>query len=117
MATSAHTTSVTAPGITSAALVTNVSISQNGDDPLDASHLGQSAGASAHFVASPFTGTVEVSISFIGTELPEAGDTGALTVTGGVAVSLSNCVCTSSTQTGNVGELITGDATYSEIET
>jgi hypothetical protein len=116
MATSAHTTSVTAPGI-SGGLVTNVTVNRSGDDVIDASHLGQSAGSSANTYAAPFTGTTEVSISYIGDSIPDAGDTGAVTVTGSITVSLSNAICTSASITGSAGELITADVTFSEIST
>ena len=115
MATSSHTTSVTAPGISSTDLITNVSINRNGDDILDASHLGQSDGAAPNTFESPFEGTVEVSISYIGDEIPEAGDSGALSVSGAISCSLSNVVCTSATISGTAGELITADVTYIEI--
>ncbi len=114
MATSAHTTSVTAPGI-SGGLVTSVSVSRNGDDVLDASHLGQADGSAANTFASPFEGTVEVSISYIGDAIPDAGDEGAVSVSGAISVSLSNAICTSASITGSAGELITADVTFVEI--
>ena len=115
MATSSHTTSVTAPGI-SDGLVTSVSINRNGDDVLDASHLGQADGATPNTIASPFEGTVEVSLSYIGDSIPSSGDEGALSISGAISVSMANCVCTSSSMTGTAGELITADVTYIEIE-
>lgn len=114
MATSSHTTTVTAPGI-GTGLVTNVKVTQTGDDVIQASHLGQADGDPAYNVPSPFLGTTEVSISYIGDSIPTAGDTGAVTVTGAVSVSLANAVCTGSSVTGSVGELITADATFTLI--
>lgn len=114
MASSSHTTTVSAPGISSA-LLTNVQVTSQGDDLLDASHLGQATGSEANLVQSPFDGYSEVSISYIGNELPGIGATGAVTVTGAVSVSLSNAVCTSASVTGTAGELITGEATFREI--
>lgn len=116
MATSAHTTSVTGPGI-SGGLVTSVSVNRSGDDVIDASHLGQSAGSSANNFASPFTGTTEVSLSYIGDSIPDAGDEGAVAVTGAITVSFSNAICTSASITGSAGELITADVTFAEIST
>jgi hypothetical protein len=116
MATSAHTTSVTAPGI-SGGLVTNISVNRSGDDVIDASHLGQASGSSANTFASPFTGTTEVSISYIGDSIPDAGDEGAVAVTGSITVSFANAICTSASITGSAGELITADVTFAEIST
>lgn len=113
-ATSAHTTSITAPG-TSGGLVTSVSINASGDDPLDASHLGQSDGSAANLFIHPLSGYTEVSVSYIGDSYPESGDTGSLSITGAISASMSNCVCTSASVSGSVGELITVDATYREI--
>lgn len=114
MANSSHTTTVTAPGI-STALLTNVQINEQGDDLLDASHLGQADGSAANLVESPFEGYTEISISFIGNELPAIGASGAVTVTGAVSATLTNAVCTSASVTGTAGELITGEATYREV--
>ena len=114
MATSSHTTTVTAPGI-SGGLITNVQVSQSGDDVQDASHLGLADGSEALRYASPFEGTTEVSISYIGDSIPTAGDTGAVSVCGAISVSLANAICTSSSITGSAGELITADATFQAI--
>ena len=116
MATSAHTTSVTAPGI-SGGLVTNVSVNRSGDDVIDASHLGQADGSAANTYPAAFTGTTEVSISYIGDSIPDAGDEGAVSVSGSISVSLANAICTSASITGSAGELITADVTFTEIET
>lgn len=115
MATSSHQTTITAPGISNASLVTNIQVSQNGDDVLDASHLGLADGSDALTYAAPFTGTTEVSVSYIGDSIPSAGDEGAVTVVGAVNVTLTNAICTSASVTGSAGELITADATYQAI--
>lgn len=115
MATSSHTTSITAPGI-SGGLITSASVSNSGDDVLDCNHLGLSDGATNLAYAAPFTGTKEVSVSYIGDSYPESGDTGALSISGSISVSFSNCVCTSSSVSGASGELITADVTYREIQ-
>jgi hypothetical protein len=114
MATSSHQSTITAPGV-SGGLITNIQVSQGGSDPLDASHLGQADGSAANRYPSPFLGTLTVSVSYIGDSIPTSGDTGAVTVTGPVAVSLANAVCTSSSITGSAGELITADATFELI--
>lgn len=114
MAFSSHTTTVSAPGIGNA-LLTNVQVNEQGDDLLDASHLGQPTGESSNLIASPFGGYTEISISYIGNELPGIGATGAVTVSGAVSASLTNAMCTSASVTGTAGELITGEATYREI--
>ena len=115
MATSSHTTSITAPGI-SGGLVTSVTVTNSGDDVLDCSHLGQSDGSAMLSYAAPFSGTREVSVSYIGDSYPESGDTGALSLTGAVTQSFTNCVCTSASVSGSTGELITADVTYREIQ-
>lgn len=115
MASSSHTTTVSAPGIGSA-LLTNVQVNEQGDDLLDASHLGQADGSTSNLIKSPFDGYTEVSISYIGNVIPAIGATGAVTVTGAVTASLANAVCTSASVTGTAGELITGEATFREIE-
>ena len=114
MATSSHQSTITAPGV-SDGLITNIQVSQSGSDPLDASHLGQADGSAANRYPSPFLGTLTVSVSYIGDSIPTSGDTGAVTVTGPVAVTLANAVCTSSSVTGTAGELITADATFELI--
>lgn len=114
MASSSHTTTVSAPGISSA-LITNVQVNSQGDDLLDASHLGQATGSESNLIESPFGGYTEVSISFIGNELPAIGATGGVTVGGAVSADLANAVCTSASVTGTAGELITGEATFREI--
>ena len=114
--TSAHTTSVTGPGITSSDLITSVTISRSGAEILDASHLGLSAGSDALNYEGPFGGTNEVSVSYIGDSIPDSGDEGAVAVTGAISISFTNAVVTSSSVTGSVGELITADVTYKEIE-
>jgi len=114
MATSSQNSTITAPGV-SGALITNIQVSQSGSDPLDASHLGQADGSAANRYPSPFLGTLSVSVSYIGDSIPTSGDTGAVTVTGPVAVTLANAVCTSSSVTGTAGELITADATFELI--
>ena len=115
MATSSQNTTVSAPGISSA-LLTNVQVTSQGDDLLDASHLGQAAGSASNLIQSPFDGYTEVSISYIGNELPAVGATGGVSVTGAVSASLGNAICTSASVTGTAGELITGEATYREIQ-
>ena len=114
-ATSAHTTSVTGPGIATTDKITSVTITRSGGDPLDASHLGQSSGSAAALYEAPFSGTNEVSVSFIGNSIPDTGDEGAVAVTGAISISFANAVVTSSTVNGAVGELLTGDVTYREI--
>jgi len=115
LATSSHTTSITAPGITGG-LVTSVSVTNSGDDVLDCNHLGLADGAANLNYAAPFTGTKEVSVSYIGDSYPESGDTGALSLTGAITASFSNCVCVSASVSGSTGELITAEVTYREIE-
>lgn len=115
MAISSHTTTASGPGIGNVS-VTNVQVTQTGVDLLDASHLGQADGSYATLVASPYDGYTEVSISYIGSGIPTPGQQGAVTVSGAVSASLSNAVCTSASVTGTAGELITGEATFREIQ-
>lgn len=115
MASSAHTTTFSGPGLSNVT-ITNVQVTQTGVDLLDASHLGQADGDLATLVASPYDGYTEVSISYIGSGIPSPGQQGAVTVSGAVAATLANAVCTSASVTGTAGELITGEATYREIQ-
>lgn len=115
MASSSHTTTFTGPGLSNVT-ITNVQVTQTGADLLDASHLGQADGSYATLVASPYDGYTEVSVSYIGSGIPTPGQQGAVTVSGAVSANLSNAVCTSASVTGTAGELITGEATYREIQ-
>lgn len=114
MASSAHTTTFSGPGLSNVT-VTNIQVNQTGVDLLDASHLGQADGSLANLIPSPFDGYTEVSVSYIGESLPTPGQKGGVTVSGAVSATLSNAVCTSASVTGAAGELITGEATYREI--
>lgn len=115
MASSSHTTTFSGPGLSNVT-ITNVQVTQTGADLLDASHLGQADGSYATLVASPYDGYTEVSVSYIGSGIPTPGQQGAVTVSGAVSANLSNAVCTSASVTGTAGELITGEATYREIQ-
>lgn len=113
MATSAHATSITAPGI-SGGLVTSVSIS-NSKETLDCSHLGLATGSGALLYEAPFDNATEVSVAYIGDSIPDSGDEGALTISGSVSVSFANCLVVSASTSGAAGELIMADVTYREI--
>lgn len=115
MANSSHTTTFSGPGLSNVT-ITNVQVTQTGVDLLDASHLGQADGSAATLVKSPYDGYTEVSVSYIGSSIPAPGQTGGVTVSGAVSASLTNAVCTSASVTGTAGELITGEATYREIQ-
>lgn len=115
MAISSHTTTFSGPGLSNVS-VTNVQVTQTGVDLLDASHLGQADGTYATLVASPYDGYTEISVSYIGSGIPAPGEYGSVTVSGAVSATLANAVCTSASVTGTAGELITGEATYREIQ-
>jgi hypothetical protein len=113
MPTSSQGTTITAPGL-SGATVTNVQINAQGADPLEVSALSDTSGSQT-FIASPFIGFSEVTVSYIGDSLPASGSTGALAVSGAISISFANSVCTGSSFSGSAGELITGTATYRQI--
>lgn len=112
MATSSQGTTITAPGL-SGALVTNIQVSSSAGDPLETSDLSIATGGSPTFIENPFLGANEVTVSFIGDNLPSGN--GALSISGAVSASFANCLVTSSSFTGTAGELITGTATFREI--
>ena len=72
-----------------------------GDDTIDVSHLGLSAGSNVVTVSRPLKGSAtdtgrEVSIEYLGTSPITDGSTGTLAITGGLTLSAAATVASSS---------------------
>jgi hypothetical protein len=99
--------------------VTSVTYSMNnvgGDDTIDVSHLGQSAGSNVLTMDRPLKGSAsdtgrEVSIEYIGTAPITDGATGTLVISGGLTLSASATVQSSSV-TLTVNDVTRGQATF-----
>jgi hypothetical protein len=110
-------TLLTFPGFTGS--VTNITYTLNdvtGDDTIDISHLGLSAGASVLTLSRPLKGSAtdtgrEVQVDYIGTGFLSDGATGTLAITGGLALSASATVQSSSV-TLAVNDVIRGSVTF-----
>jgi hypothetical protein len=110
-------TLLTFPGFTGS--VTNITYTLNdvtGDDTIDISHLGLSAGASVLTLSRPLKGSAtdtgrEVQVDYIGTGFLSDGATGTLAITGGLALSASATVQSSSV-TLAVNDVIRGNVTF-----
>jgi len=110
-------TTLTFPGFTGS--VTNITYTLNdvtGDDTIDISHLGLSAGASVLTLSRPLKGSAtdtgrEVQMDYIGTGFLSDGATGTLAITGGLALSASATVQSSSV-TLAVNDVIRGSVTF-----
>lgn len=101
--------------------VTNIvhSLSDVGSgDEIDISHLGMTAGNTVKTIARPLKGAAggdtgkEIAIDFIGGAAIVGGLSGNLTITGGLAISVSNATCVSSSVTLALNEVIRGNATF-----
>lgn len=110
-------TTVTFPGFTGS--ITNLTYTKTdvgGDDTIDISHIGQSAGASVLTVSRPLKGSAtdtgrEVQIDFIGVGGLDDGATGTLAITGGISLSKAATVNSVSVTLG-VNDVIRGSATF-----
>lgn len=99
--------------------VTSITYSMNnvgGDDTIDVSHLGQSAGSSVLTMDRPLTGSAtdtgrEVSIEYLGTAPITDGSTGTLAISGGLTLSKAATVMSSSV-TLTVNDVTKGQATF-----
>jgi len=99
--------------------VTSVTYSMNnvgGDDTIDISHLGQSAGSNVLTMDRPLKGSAsdtgrEVSIEYIGTAPITDGSTGTLVISGGLSLSAAATVQSSSV-TLTVNDVTRGQATF-----
>jgi hypothetical protein len=117
MASHGQGTSLTFAGSTYT--VTSVTYSMNnvgGDDTIDISHLGQSAGSNVLTMDRPLKGSAsdtgrEVSIEYIGTAPITDGATGTLAITGGLSLSAAATVQSSSV-TLTVNDVTRGQATF-----
>jgi hypothetical protein len=117
MASHGQGTSLTFSGSTYT--VTSVTYSMNnvgGDDTIDISHLGQSAGSNVLTMDRPLKGSAsdtgrEVSIEYIGTAPITDGSTGTLVISGGLSLSAAATVQSSSV-TLTVNDVTRGQATF-----
>jgi len=99
--------------------VTNITFTLtdvNAADTIDISHLGQSAGSAVLTLDRPLTGAAndtgrEVQIDYIGSAIINDGATGTLAITGGISLSKSATVSSSSV-TLAVNDVIRGSATF-----
>lgn len=88
----------------------------NAADTIDISHLGQSAGSAVLTLDRPLTGAAndtgrEVQIDYIGSSVINDGSTGTLAITGGISLSKTATVSSSSV-TLAVNDVIRGSATF-----
>jgi hypothetical protein len=117
MASHAQGTSLTFGG--TAYTVTTVTYSMNdvsAGDTIDVSHLGLSAGSNVLTMDRPLKGSAtdtgrEVSIEYIGTAPITDGSTGTLTITGGLSLTASATVASSSV-TLTTNDVTRGQATF-----
>lgn len=99
--------------------VTSITYSMNdvgGDDTIDVSHLGLSAGSSVATMDRPLKGSAtdtgrEVSIEYLGTAPITDGSTGTLAITGGLSLSAAATVSSSSV-TLTTNDVTRGQATF-----
>ncbi len=90
--------------------ITSFSISET-QDLIDGSHLGIAAGGSREYVGGFATDT-EISIDYIGTNVIPAGTTGSMAFGGTFNYSNVTGTVSSSSISGSVGALISGQATF-----
>lgn len=114
-------TTLTFPGFTGS--VTSITYSQTevatgSPDVIDISHLGLTAGATVLNQSRPLKGSAgstdtgkTVSVEFIGSGILAGGSSGTLTITGGVSVSGTATVASSSI-TLAVNDVIRGSAEF-----
>jgi hypothetical protein len=110
-------TTLTFPGFTGS--VTNITYNLNnvaGDDTIDISHLGLTAGAAVLTQDRPLKGSAtdtgrEVQVDYIGTGVVADGATGTLAITGGLSLSAMATVQSSSV-TLAVNDVVRGSVTF-----
>jgi hypothetical protein len=89
----------------------------SGDDKIDVSHLGQTAGETVLTQDRPLKGAAsgdtgkELSFDYIGTTQLAGGTTGAYAISGGISLSGTACTVVSSSLTLAVNDVIRGSAT------
>jgi hypothetical protein len=79
-------------------------------DLLDATHLGIPTTGRRVFQAA-FAGEREITVEYLGTGLVTSGTSGAISISGPVSFT-GNATCQSSSVSGSVGALVTGNATF-----
>ena len=120
MATTPHDstgTSFTFPGFTGTLTGLTWTVADNaGQDNIDISHLGLTAGATVLTQSRPLKGSAgdtgkTVSVEFIGTGMLAQGATGTLTVSGPISIS-GPATCNSCTVTLAVNDVVKGSAEF-----
>jgi hypothetical protein len=113
---SGTTLTVAGSTFTVTSITVNFSDVSGNTDPIDISHLGQSAGSTILTQKRPLIGSAsgetgkELSFDYIGTTQLAGGTTGTYAIAGGIALS-GNCTVVSSSVTLAVNEVIRGSAT------
>ena len=89
----------------------------SGDDKIDISHLGQTAGETVLTQDRPLKGAAsgdtgkELSFDYIGTTQLAGGTTGSYAIAGGISLTGTACTVISSSLTLAVNDVIRGSAT------
>jgi hypothetical protein len=111
-------TTLTVAGTTFTVTSITVNFSDiSGDDKIDVSHLGQTAGETVLTQGRPLKGDgsgdtgKELSFDYIGTTQLTGGTTGAYAIAGGISLSGTACTVVSSSLTLAVNDVIRGSAT------
>ena len=102
---------VSLPGGISASDVFSFSISTSGPSAIDITPIGQTAGTTRTYAASPIGLTYEASISFFGSGEPSVGSKGTVSI-GDVSFY---GVCTSASASASVNDVARYEATYRQI--
>lgn len=106
VATSAH--GLTFSFDSTALTVTNVQVQDN-SDVIDASHLGLAQSARREYIVG--LKDSEVTIDYLSATILNAGDEGALAISGPFTYS-GNATITAASIGGTVGDLVKGSATF-----
>lgn len=90
--------------------VTSIQVNDS-TDLIDATHLGIPTSSRRIFQAA-FAGEREITVEYLGTTLVSTGATGQAVISGAGVSITGNATCQSSSLSGSVGALITGNATF-----
>lgn len=110
-------TTLTVAGSTFTVTSITVNFSELGNNFIDVSHLGQTAGETIKTIPAPLKGSAdgetgkEISFDYIGTTQLTGGQTGSYAITGGVSLNGTACTVVSSSLTLAVNDVIRGSAT------
>ena len=113
---SGTTLTVAGSTFTVTSITVNFSDVSGNTDPIDVSHLGQTAGSQILTQKRPLIGSAsgetgkELSFDYIGNSTLAGGTTGTYAIAGGVSLS-GNCTVVSSSVTLAVNDVVRGSAT------